>query len=98
MDLSIKQEIVMLDGATICEGMSAMNHLMYGGHPQVQFNNLKYCVQLSMCCDTMEEIADTKKVVGRYLSSAWVEELTEHELEGREFYWLKYTYSKSSRC
>lgn len=98
MDLSIKQEIVMLDGATISEGMSAMNHLVYGGHPQVQFASYMYSVQLSMCCDTMDEIADVKKVVGRYLSSAWVEEISEHELEGNKFYWLRFSYSKSSRC
>lgn len=98
MDLSIKQEIVMLDGATISEGMSAMNHLMYGGHPQVHFINYRYSVQLCMCCDSLEEIADVKKVVGRYLSSSWVEEISEHYLGGGKFYWMKYTYSKSSRC
>ena len=98
MNLQIKQEIVMLDGATISEGMSALNHLIYAGHSQVQFSCYKYSVQLSMCCDTMEDIGDVKKVVGRYLSSDWVEEITEHELEGRKFYWLKYSYSKQSSC
>ena len=98
MDLSIKQEIVMLDGATICEGMSAFNNLIYGGHGFCSFSNYSYSVKLEICCESLEEVADVRKLVGKYLSSSWVEECQEYDMSGTPYWWLKFTYSKSSRC
>ena len=96
MEMKINSDLVMMDGAAISQGMSAMNHLTFAGWPHLQFCAYRYSVELCICCESIEEISAVKELCNKYLNSEWTCEEMEFENLDEPYWWIKYKYSKKS--
>ena len=92
MEYNINSEFVCTHGATISQGMSFFNYLMFAEHPHTRLTKGSFDVVVDVYCDTRKEALAIHRLSKQFLGKQWKHEFRNFLDTANPFICVEYTY------